>query len=519
MYQQGNVNGSPKHGHYGAYDDHHDDHYATPGRHSQTHGYVGRDSQHEPLGVVAYDERTFAASGRKCEAVEVGVPIDEGSAAQRFNRSQWDGIIRLLALAVLIPCILAARNARDFHNGTLHVSDATRRELHAMREWLPLGFGLALLVAGFVFAAMRAFTEQFIIIANVLVIVINAAFAAWAFARGYVVMGVIWGLIAALNAVWLYFVRRRIPFAAVLLRTSVTLITRHYGTLVTSFACLLAGAVYLAVWVFMGAPVFTQISDAHDNGTSVPGWVAPAVLGMLIALLWASQVCANVAHVTTSGVVATWYFFGEAAMPPGPSAASAKRALTTSFGSICFGSAVVALLKTIYYFLRRAIDAIDQPIVECILGCILGVIERLTELFNIYAFTQVAIYGHDFVTAAKQTFALVKESGWSLIINDCLVWRSLAITNLVCSLGLCVVFWIAFNPIVGLLTLAVALSVFTIFFRPVYAGIATQFVCIAENPTAMEVANPEWAATTNALKPQDVGNQETGGDQRPVQRV
>jgi hypothetical protein len=48
-----------------------------------------------------------------------------------------------------------------------------------------------------------------------------------------------------------------------------------------------------------------------------------------------AQVIQNVVHVTTSGVVATWYFRANA-MPTSPSLQSFKRATSTSFGSIWY---------------------------------------------------------------------------------------------------------------------------------------------------------------------------------------
>lgn len=51
---------------------------------------------------------------------------------------------------------------------------------------------------------------------------------------------------------------------------------------------------------------------------------------------------------------------------------------------------------------------------ECIISCI----EDLVEYFNQYAFTQVAIYGKDYCTAAKATWELVKTKGVDAIIND-----------------------------------------------------------------------------------------------------
>ena len=49
------------------------------------------------------------------------------------------------------------------------------------------------------------------------------------------------------------------------------------------------------------------------------------------------SVAKNVVHVTTSGLYATWYFLSSA-LPSNPTTKAFKRAITTSFGSLCLGS-------------------------------------------------------------------------------------------------------------------------------------------------------------------------------------
>lgn len=67
---------------------------------------------------------------------------------------------------------------------------------------------------------------------------------------------------------------------------------------------------------------------------------------------WLSQVLTNIVHVTISGVFATHYFKPESGSSTRP---SLKRACTTSFGTICFGGliyAIIQTIKTIFDFLR-----------------------------------------------------------------------------------------------------------------------------------------------------------------------
>eukprot|EP00672_Neobodo_designis_P028700 CAMPEP_0174828880 /NCGR_PEP_ID=MMETSP1114-20130205/1583_1 /TAXON_ID=312471 /ORGANISM="Neobodo designis, Strain CCAP 1951/1" /LENGTH=577 /DNA_ID=CAMNT_0016062607 /DNA_START=76 /DNA_END=1810 /DNA_ORIENTATION=+ len=471
----------------------------------------------KPNGQVHQGSAVDGNSGKTSTDVVAGIPLyEEDLGPENNSKFVKRGYQDVWAIPLFIIVMLGTIIGGIYYDSVTERDESTTEVSDEAKKYLPWAAAATVVLALTSLMVMKCAPVGYIYFANILGIAMIFALGIFCLAYGAYIMGVIFILFGCLAAFVFYRLRHLIPFAALLLKTSVDLATRYWGSFIVGAVTLVLLFGFFAAWSLACIPVMGALEGS--NGATIGSYFILFVL--VFILFWAIQTGANVVHVTASGVVATWYFVGEQRMPKTAVPANLKRSLTTSFGSICFGSAVVALLKTIYYFLRSAVRSSRAHIlVKLIAMCLIGIIERLTEMFNIYAFTQVAIYGHDFVTAAKQTFALVKESGWSLIINDCLVWRSLAITNLVCSLGLCVVFWIAFNPIVGLLTLAVALSVFTIFFRPVYAGIATQFVCIAENPTAMEVANPEWAATTNALKPQDVGNQETGGDQRPVQRV
>jgi hypothetical protein len=113
---------------------------------------------------------------------------------------------------------------------------------------------------------------------------------------------------------------------------------------------------------------------------------------LLISFYWTSQVLKNVTHVTTAGVMATWYFQAPTNMPSNPTLKSFQRASWSSFGSICLGSLIIAMVKALKSMANSARNA-EHPIARCMVLCILGCLERMIEYFNTYAFTQIAIYG------------------------------------------------------------------------------------------------------------------------------
>lgn len=107
------------------------------------------------------------------------------------------------------------------------------------------------------------------------------------------------------------------------------------------------------------------------------------------------QTWKNVLAVTISDIVSHWYFLSSTHSPYQLAARyPISRALfwsvTTSFGSVCFGSLLVAALKTGHYFYKRGRNS-NNPWVKAVVLFIFHWIEWILITFNMYAFVQVGI--------------------------------------------------------------------------------------------------------------------------------
>jgi hypothetical protein len=58
------------------------------------------------------------------------------------------------------------------------------------------------------------------------------------------------------------------------------------------------------------------------------------------------------------------------------------RTITTSFGSICFGSLLVAIVQALRGIAQAAQNNDDAAILACIAQCILACIQSILEYFN-----------------------------------------------------------------------------------------------------------------------------------------
>ncbi len=90
---------------------------------------------------------------------------------------------------------------------------------------------------------------------------------------------------------------------------------------------------------FRGSPGATGMPICGGAGAGVTFFF------LLISVYWGQQVIQNVSTCTIAGTVATWWYQSHIQSKSVPKAL--RRSLTTSFGSICFGSLIVAVVQAL----------------------------------------------------------------------------------------------------------------------------------------------------------------------------
>jgi hypothetical protein len=416
-------------------------------------------------------------------------------------------------------------------NGTLVDAGATMLdtvELLDIAGAVAVGAGVSLVFAILWLFLARRFAKGLIyatILANVLVYFLIAG--AWAYFastqtqaagdEGHMIyFAVVWAIIGLLHLCLFFLWRRRIPFAAAMLSTVSSVTVQYSGTVVASFLSLIPVLGWSALWAFSVIVNFSWMQASLNNGTGSAGLYAIYVY-LLFSFYWVQQVIQNTIFVTISGTFASWYFLGgnRAAMPRNPTAGAAKRALTTSFGSIAFGSLLVAVLQTIRAILRSMRNRRAYLLI-CLIDCLLSCIETLVRMFNKYAFVVVAIWGKSYCGAAKDTVRLIGSHGITAIINDSIVGNVLSFGCLFGGLlgmgasalaGLAIIntsvvgAWILLAPaligfFIGFVVMAQCMMV-------IDAGVATVFVAYAVEPAALAGNDPQLAqhfqATQNLI--------------------
>jgi hypothetical protein len=189
---------------------------------------------------------------------------------------------------------------------------------------------------------------------------------------------------------------RRIPFAAANLNTGLTAVKKNAGVFVTSVVITTLSFGYLIVWMVAMIGVYDSTATTAGAGGNVqqpPSWGYLFLL--LLALFWTQQVFQNTIHVIVAGVVSTWWFQPNEASSCCSVAIkdSFVRATTSSFGSICFGSLLVAIIQTLRSMVESARHDNDNDgcaaFLLCLVDCLLQCLQGMLEYFNKFAY----IYG------------------------------------------------------------------------------------------------------------------------------
>eukprot|EP00271_Cylindrocystis_brebissonii_P000889 TRINITY_DN11064_c0_g1_i2.p1 TRINITY_DN11064_c0_g1~~TRINITY_DN11064_c0_g1_i2.p1 ORF type:complete len:535 (-),score=92.06 TRINITY_DN11064_c0_g1_i2:1182-2786(-) len=422
-------------------------------------------------------------------------------------RDVWAAFLFILQVLAVqgISLYLFAKgwSASDNSSSTLasapSPSSSLSEKAYDIRDWLPqlLGAAGVGVVFSWLWLQLLKLMPKFMIYVSLwwgvfASLALGVLFLTTAATAGdsYGFVGLIFIFGGVMQAIYAVCVRSRIPFAAAMLRQAVTVVRLYSSTVWVAYLGVLVSMEVVAVWL-LGA------AGAADLSNSVL-----VISLMLLSLFWSMEVIRNVIHTTTCGTVAT-YYFQKYEMPHNPTGRSLGRALTTSFGSICLGSFIVAFLQTLRALVSMArsdnqdsaITAIISSCAECILACL----EAIVRYFNKWAYVQVAVYGKSFVQAARDTWDLFETQGFQLVINDDLTGGALFLGCIFGGLFSSLFSGIWTYTKIKDLTVAIAVIAFFIGYFMTYltvavveSAVATYYVCYAEDPATLQRNDPQF---------------------------
>lgn len=315
----------------------------------------------------------------------------------------------------------------------------------------------------------------------------------------------------------------RIPFAVVMLQQTmdVARMKRVHVFLVS----LIGGIISVAFSAWFSVTlvaIYVAYEPSHPGAAANPscadgGCSSGKVIGLVVfvtfAGYWMSEFLKNVIHTVVAGVYGSWYFCAgkPGGIPQGATAGALRRATTYSFGSISFGSLIVALIN----MLRQVCSIAQQQeassgnivgsIMFCILGCFIGILDWLVEFINRYAFSHIALYGKAYIPAAKDTWKMMKDRGIDALVNDCLVGPVLTMGSIFVAYLCALLAYLyleftnpgynsggTFTPVIMAFAFLIGLQICQTFLMPISSGVDTVFVAMAWDPQVAMTDHPEF---------------------------
>ncbi|GMF19163.1 unnamed protein product [Phytophthora fragariaefolia] len=439
----------------------------------------------------------------------MSTPSSRTSPRAKAGCQDWPFALLFVVNVGVIIALMALWGAKtvtdpDNNSSELLSGDDTKVVVAIAVSMAVVSMALALLMVKLIVAYARAMI-LFVLWFNV---GISFALAAYGFAIGNIFIAIIGALIAMLNLCYARAVQHRIPFAVANLRVAEGAIAKHWSTYIVSVVFTVVQIVWVVIWAMALLGVANQIAEDNPSSSSTTttstrstykqsGESYVAYFFLLLSFYWGLQVFKNVAHTTVAGTVATFWYNAESS---GATGASLKRSTTTSFGSICFGSLIVAFLQAL-----RASGRQDGSALACFAECILGCLQSLMEYFNRWAYVYVGIYGYKFTQAGKAVLQLFKQRGFDAIINDDLIGNVLGFAalgvGLICAgVGALIaettdaVTFQNSTAFLAILGFVIGIGVAVTPLAVIDSSVATIFVCFAEDPAAFQQSHPELYA-------------------------
>ncbi|KAK5575680.1 hypothetical protein RB653_006813 [Dictyostelium firmibasis] len=317
--------------------------------------------------------------------------------------------------------------------------------------------------------------------------------------NGWYVWGILFGL-ALLTLILFYFSNKdKIPFTGIMISLVLRIIEKYPSTLLVSFISLTLSCIYWYIWLFSFGCLYQQ---EYWNAL-----IYVKVIFYVFNLYWTHYVITYTCYSIISGLVASWYFFADEEfnnMPIRPCASSLYRSMTTSFGSIAFGSLLVCLVQMVQFFCRGFARIPGFQFLFCSCFEFLAfAFNRMLFTFNVYSFSMVSIYGQSFCNSSKKTYNLMVNNNQKLFATH----NYMLITTLSVSLSMFLIIGFIVTMIMATINLEnegwlyLQLSMFLfILYKPfdiIFSSVLTILMCLISDPNAMEITKPNTFSLLN----------------------
>jgi len=361
----------------------------------------------------------------KYERLDVDAP-DEPNAVQRPCNDIIPGLLFLggvgsMAAAVVVnhASLTDAIQNADMYQKVEHLSHTDTMQA------LAIGFGTSILFAVLWILFMRSCVRCAVYTTFSITVLIEIAAAGGVFymahdtdghwsQRTLYCIGVVVCLVLLYTLYLGYSLKNRVDLCANMVKVS--------GIALKSSPCVFVVALAMVCLKFAFAALCTSAMWVLQQSTLDYWFVEHKEWTSLVVVLmgfWGLSVLSNLLLVTLYGALGRWYY-GQS----GGTFSSLARGCSTSFGSICFGSLLVASLQTAHTalsFLQK--KGFIPRWFMCLINYLFGIVEAAIEQCNKFGFVQVAVQGLGFTAASKRAMSFLKYKGLTAVLHETILSR------------------------------------------------------------------------------------------------
>ncbi|EFA85656.1 hypothetical protein PPL_00885 [Heterostelium album PN500] len=403
-------------------------------------GFPSDYEQQRESGSGSYRSGSGKSTSRKCNdilflilfvGVLIGMGIVSGIAYKRGDPSQ------------LLPSNEYIDHLGNSTEGIIvsGVQDAVA-QMRKNKDVLIYSVAISIVVAAVWMELLKNFTRLFIYltlcIGVALVICLGALFIYLGHKEGsestMIVGGCVIALSALLIAVILYL-RKSIDLTCAMFTETCRGVQRSPTVFVVGFIIILFFVGFIAYWTSSLIYLFSipghniEWGSNSSDSNELPHFdtkIRNLMFFMIFGFCWVTSFISAVFQHVVAGAVSHWYFSrdptGQTEVGSQNAFGSLGRALSTSLGSLAFGSLIIGFIEFFEWMLRisKKVNAENKLVVmllscvQCILGCIEGIVKWINKFGYIY----VAMHGYSFCTATKSCFELIQRQMFSAVIMD-----------------------------------------------------------------------------------------------------
>ena len=275
--------------------------------------------------------------------------------------------------------------------------------------------------------------------------------ARWELAVGILIIIILLCLFCAM-----FWLKKRIDLALVMLDQAGDCIIDMKGLLVFPIAYSFPVMLYMAFWIWVALYIYSA-KESHTQ--DVPDWFSDSSLSSqvttykyydwdeglqnalvfhFIALLYFMQVFIYFGFMVLAGAIADWYFSEweagasqkrkvrgtrTAELSEHPILESLGRVMRFHLGSLAFGALIITfirILRATLYYIQKKTEAAENPLTKCLFGCAqccLSCCQCILDKCSKDGFIFCSIYGTNFCYSSYQAIKLI----WSNIGRTAMV--------------------------------------------------------------------------------------------------